>query len=61
MNKYELKLMLSDIDSIVDRADDADCFDLIETHLNCTVEVWKNTRTGEISVGWYKNHPENLS
>lgn len=60
MNKYELKLMLSDIDSIVDRANDDDCFDLIETYLNCTVEVWRNTRTGEVSVGWYKNNPENI-
>lgn len=61
MNKYELKLMLSDIDSIVDKAEDSDCFDLIETHLNCTVEVWKNTRTGEVSVGWYKSSAETLS
>lgn len=61
MTKTELKLMLADVDSIVDRARDDDCFDLIETHLNCTVEVWRNTRTGEVSVGWYKNNPNTLS
>lgn len=61
MTKTELKLMLADVDSIVDRARDDDCFDLIETHLNCTVEVWRNTRTGEVSVGWYKSVPERLS
>ena len=53
--------MLADVDSIVDKARDDDCFDLIETHLNCTVEVWRNTRTGEVSVGWYKNNPNTLS
>ena len=61
MTKTELKLMLADVDSIVDRARDDDCFDLIETHLNCTVEVWRNTRTGEVSVGWYKSDPGSLS
>ena len=22
---------------------------------NCTVEVWRNSVTGEVSVGWYRN------
>lgn len=55
MNKEDLKLMLDDVDSLVNNAREEDTFDLVETHHNCTVEVWKNTRTGEISVGWYKS------
>ena len=23
-------------------------------YTNCTVEVWENTVTGEISIGWYR-------
>lgn len=53
MTKDELKLMLNDVDSIINNAKEDDCFDLVETYHNCTVEVWKNTRTGEVSVGWY--------
>lgn len=30
-------------------------FDEMEVHENCTVEILKNTATGQISVGWYKN------
>ena len=29
-------------------------YDVREVHHNCTVEVWKNSTTGEISIGWYK-------
>lgn len=30
-------------------------FDTSEVHHNCTVEIWKNSATGEVSIGWYKN------
>lgn len=30
-------------------------FDECEIHENCTVEIWKNSTTGEISIGWYEN------
>ena len=30
-------------------------FDECEVHKNCTVEIWKNSQTGEISIGWYEN------
>ena len=29
-------------------------FDVEEVHHNCTVQIWKNSVTGECSVGWYK-------
>lgn len=32
-------------------------FDEEETHENCTVQVLRNTQTGEESVGWWKNDP----
>ena len=28
-------------------------YDLEELHENVTVQVWKNSITGEVSVGWY--------
>lgn len=30
-------------------------FDDEEIHENCTVQIWKNTVTGETSVGWWQN------
>ena len=33
-------------------------YDECERHENCTVEIWKNSRTGEISIGWYENKGE---
>lgn len=30
-------------------------FDVEEIHPNCTVQVWKNSVTGEESVGWWEN------
>ena len=30
-------------------------FDVEETYENCTVQVLKNSVTGEVSVGWWQN------
>ena len=30
-------------------------YDEVEVHDNCTVQILKNTITGEISVGWWDN------
>lgn len=30
-------------------------FDVVERHENCTVEVLRNSETGEESVGWWEN------
>lgn len=30
-------------------------YDVEEIHPNCTVQVWKNSVTGEESVGWWEN------
>ena len=30
-------------------------FDECEVIENCTVEIWRNSITGEESVGWYRN------
>ena len=30
-------------------------FDQEEIHHNCTVQILKNSITGEISVGWWEN------
>ena len=33
-------------------------FDVEEVYPNCTVQIWKNSVTGEVSVGWWENEPE---
>lgn len=30
-------------------------YDVEEIHQNCTVQVLRNSETGEISVGWWEN------
>ena len=37
---------------------DVPIYDICERHENCTVEVWRNSVTGQISVGWYENGGE---
>lgn len=33
-------------------------FDQEEVHDDCTVVIWRNSVTGEESVGWYENNKE---
>ena len=35
--------------------DELNMFDDEEIHDNCTVQIWKNSVTGETSVGWWQN------
>ena len=30
-------------------------YDECEVHENVTVDIWKNSKTGEMSIGWYEN------
>jgi len=39
-------------------APEVNVFDECETYYNCTVEVFRNSVTGAISVGWYSNGEE---
>jgi hypothetical protein len=55
VSKSELLLMLDDVESIIANAPDDSVFDIVEIHENCTVEVLRNTKTGEVSIGWYKS------
>jgi len=32
------------------------CFDVVERHEDCTVEILTNTETGEQSIGWFRNN-----
>lgn len=34
---------------------DSNVYDSKEVHENVTVEIWRNSETGKISFGWYKN------
>ncbi len=38
---------------------DKDVFDEEEIHENCTVQILRNSATGEVSVGWWKNGKTN--
>ena len=33
-------------------------FDIEEIHPNCTVQILRNSITGEVSVGWWENEEE---
>lgn len=33
----------------------ANLYDEEEIHTNCTVQIWKNSTTGEVSIGWWEN------
>ena len=33
-------------------------FDQEEIHPNCTVQILRNSITGEVSVGWWENEDE---
>lgn len=34
---------------------ESNLFDEREIHTNCTVEIFRNSVTGEISIGWWDN------
>lgn len=44
---------LSSSDSPVDVS--MSLYDEVEVHTNCTVQIWKNSVTGDVSVGWFEN------
>lgn len=33
-------------------------YDQEETYSNCTVQILKNSKTGDLSIGWWKNDTE---
>lgn len=33
-------------------------FDECEIHTDCTVEIWRNSVTGQVSIGWWENKHE---
>lgn len=47
-NTYQLK-------NIKDAPIVTSMFDQEEIHRNCTVQILKNSVTGEISIGWWEN------
>jgi len=32
-----------------------DIYNIEEVHPNCTVQIWRNSQTGEESIGWWPN------
>ena len=45
----ELKALVTDMMTV------SGFYDVQEIHPDCTVQVWRNSRTGAVSVGWWKN------
>ena len=43
---------------LVSPHDEKDIFDVEEIHENCTVQILRNSATGEESIGWWKNEEE---
>ena len=37
------------------RVEECSFFDIEEIHKNCTVQIWANSVTGDVSVGWWRN------
>lgn len=33
-------------------------YDKEETYTNCTVQILTNSKTGDVSIGWYHNEPD---
>lgn len=40
------------------KVEDMDIYDEEEIYPNCTVQVLRNSVTGKISVGWWRNEDE---
>lgn len=37
---------------------DISLYDECERHEHCVVEIWKNSVTGDVSVGWWRESEE---
>lgn len=51
----EEKVLDDIVKLLVDATSGIDLFDSEEIHDNCTVQVWKNSKTGDVSIGWWEN------
>ncbi len=54
----EYKRDIKEADELTKPKIEMNIFDQREVHHNCTVEILKNSITGEISVGWYRGEEE---
>lgn len=57
LTKQEILLLMNDVDSVIRNSPEDSIYDVVEVHTNATVEILRNTKTGEVSVGWYENTP----
>ena len=48
------KLKAAD-EAVVSEVVETNIYDIEEIHENCTVQVLRNSLTGEVSVGWWEN------
>lgn len=39
-----------------DKIVETNFYDEVEVHHDCTVEILRNSVTGEVSIGWYDNN-----
>ena len=40
---------------MAEAAESGDVFDEEELYHNCTVQVWRSSKTGRVSIGWWRN------
>lgn len=45
----EMKALVTDMMTV------SGIYDTQEIHKNCTVQIWRNSKTGAVSVGWWEN------
>ncbi len=48
---------IAEIERYIAAAAETNLYDVVEEHGNCTVQVLRNSVTGEESVGWWVNEP----
>ena len=52
---YDTVTKENNIVNVATKINSIGIYDQEEIYPNCTVQIWKNSVTGECSVGWWKN------
>lgn len=55
----ELKIIEKDLEVCEELKNNVDVdmniYDQEEIYENCTVQIWSNSKTGKVSIGWWRN------
>ena len=50
-----LNEIIGQVSDMIEKAVECNLYDEVETYPNCTVQILRNSVTGDVSVGWVKN------